>query len=712
MSLSFLVPLFLLGLAGIVVPIVVHLTRKQRKNVVAFPSLMFLRKIPFQEQRRRRVQHWFLLALRALALALLALAFARPFVDETEAGLASGSGPREVVVLLDQSYSMGIGDRFADGVDAARAAFDGLGPLDRASLVLFGQGARVVARSTSDRLRLRAALDTAAVGSGVTRFGPALKVAQTILEESELPGGEVLLVSDFPRNGWSGDEGVRLPAGAVVRTLDVGAALPENLLVADVALTRQAVNGRERVTPTARVARRGGTEPVTVPVVLELDGQEFQTREVTLAPGGVETVLFDPFTLSRPHTRGAVRLPPDALEADDERRFVVSPGSALNLLVVQGAAAERDASLYLERALAISEEGRFDVRVRRQDVVRPADLEDAHVVVLNDTRLDGASADRLRGFVEAGGGVLLAAGPAASWPSSAADLLPGTLGPVEDRGEGRGGRLGFLEYGHPIFEAFSGPRSGDFTGARFFRARDFTPADSVDVLARFDDGSVALAERRVGRGSFMVWTSTLDSYWSDLALQPVFLPFVHRLVEHASGRADVLPWFLAGQVVDLADRTALETAGLVSPEAAGLTGEADAVALTPSGSTLPLPAGEMGPRYLPLEERGFYTVRPPGTDPDRPFVIAVNVDLSESNLEPLDPEELVARVVGGPADGSAGSGFTDGTELRREDQERRQSVWRWLLVAAFALLVGETLLSNWVSRRGEGAAAGAAGGPR
>lgn len=93
MSLTFLVPLFLLGVAGIVVPIVVHLTRRQRRNVVHFPSLMFLEKIPYQEQRRRRIQHWFLLSLRALALALLALAFARPFMDSSEIGLGAAGGP-------------------------------------------------------------------------------------------------------------------------------------------------------------------------------------------------------------------------------------------------------------------------------------------------------------------------------------------------------------------------------------------------------------------------------------------------------------------------------------------------------------------------------------------------------------------------------------------------------------------------------------------
>ncbi len=171
---TFLVPLFLLGVAGVAIPIVVHLTRRQRRNVVHFPSLMFLEKIPYQEQRRHRIQHWFLLSLRALALALLAFAFARPFVDQSELGPGTASGPREVVLLIDQSYSMAIGNQLDQAKIEARQIFDQLGPLDRASLVVFSRGAKVVSRSTSVRFRLGAALDTVDVSSGSTRYGPAL----------------------------------------------------------------------------------------------------------------------------------------------------------------------------------------------------------------------------------------------------------------------------------------------------------------------------------------------------------------------------------------------------------------------------------------------------------------------------------------------------------------------------------------------------------
>jgi hypothetical protein len=698
MSLALLVPLFLLGLAGVVVPIVLHLTRRQRRNVVQFPSLMFLERIPYQEQRRRRIHYWFLLSLRALALALVAVAFARPFFEQDTLGLGASSGPREVVVLIDQSYSMEIGDHFERALDEARRIFNELGPLDRASLVMFGQGARVVTRSTADRSQLTRALDTVRVGSSVTRFGPALKVAQTILEESGLPGGEVFLLTDFQRTGWTGDEGVHLPPGSKVTPIQIGEDISDNIQVTDVSLAREALSGRERVTPTARLARRGGEQPEEVMVSLEIDGQELQSRPVTIPPNGSATVTFQPFTLSQPHTRGSVRVPSDDLSADDARHFVVSPGTALSMLVVEGGSAALDASLYLQRALAISEGRRFDVAFRRTNAVRPQDLDGTAGVIVNDANVDGASAERLRGFVEEGGGLMLVLGPSSGWPASAENMLPGRIGQVQDRLQGRGSRLGFLEYGHPIFEAFSGPRSGDFTGARFFRARDFMPADSSTVLARFDDGSVALAELRYGRGTVLVWTSALDNFWNDLALQPVYLPFVHRMAEYVGGRTEALPWFVAGQVVDLADPKALETAGLVSVEAAGLAEGLDQVALTPSGQSVRLPVRD-GPRYLLLGERGFYMVRAPGSNPDRPFVIAVNVELEESNLARIDAQELVAQVGTAAVGPDSGGDFEQAIEMRMEDLERRQSLWRWILIAAFSLFVGETLISNWISRK-------------
>ncbi|MGD2067950.1 MAG: BatA domain-containing protein [Gemmatimonadota bacterium] len=713
MPLRFLVPAFLAGLAALAIPVLVHLTRKRRAETMPFPSLMFLEKVPYREESRRRIHHWLLLLLRAAAVVLIVAAFARPLVDDPDLAAGATGGPREVVVLVDRSYSMAVGDHWERAVEAARVAVDDLGPLDRASVVFFDGGAEAAVRSSADPARLRAALDTAHLSDRATRYGPGLKLAQSILEESELPGRELVLVGDFQRAGWTGEEGVRLPAGTVVTPVPLAGEAPPNRAVADVQLARETFQGRERVVATARLTRTGGQEAEEVEVALEVDGREVDRSTVSMPPSGAVPVTFQPFTLAERHTRGTVRLPDDALPGDDAFHFVLSPGEALRVEILDDAGGDGASSLYLTRALRVSPGGgtgrsAFDVRVRRGGAVGAAEVADADVVIVNDRPVPPTSARALRDFVEGGGGLIVVLGERASWPAEVDAVLPGAPGPAADRGAGsaggRGGRLGHLDYDHPVFEIFRGPRNGDFTGARFFRARALRVTDdpAVRVLARYDDGAAALVERTVGDGRVLVWTSTLDAYWNDLALQPVFLPFVHGMVRHASGRREALPAFTAGQVIDVSDARAMETAGLGETAEVLAAGE-ERVALTPRGASLTLAAQGgiegVGPRFLELEERGFYRVRPPGADDVRPLAVAVNVDPGEADLTPLDPVEVAASLTVGQAGDAAAAPAREGAAaegLRLEDRERRQSLWRFLLVGAFALLALETVLSNRV----------------
>lgn len=205
---SFLTPLFLVGLAGLAIPVILHLIQKERKNVVQFPSLMFLRRIPYQSVQRRRIRHWLLLVMRLAALALIVMAFARPFLRRTEL-VAGATGAREVVVLLDRSYSMGYGGKWAQAIAAAQSTINGLNASDRGSIVLFASTTEVALRSAADKGRLLAAVAGVQPGAGSTKYGPALKLAGSILSESALPRREAVLITDFQRGGWQGGEGWR-----------------------------------------------------------------------------------------------------------------------------------------------------------------------------------------------------------------------------------------------------------------------------------------------------------------------------------------------------------------------------------------------------------------------------------------------------------------------------------------------------------------------
>src|SRR5688500_1006947 len=103
---SFIAPLFFAALAALVIPVLIHLIQREKKQIQRFPSLMFIQRVPYKSVQRRRIHNWLLLMVRLAALTLIVLAFARPFFFQDDIAQATTQGAREVVVLLDQSYSI------------------------------------------------------------------------------------------------------------------------------------------------------------------------------------------------------------------------------------------------------------------------------------------------------------------------------------------------------------------------------------------------------------------------------------------------------------------------------------------------------------------------------------------------------------------------------------------------------------------------------
>src|SRR5262247_1127096 len=133
---SFLNPLFLLGLTAVSVPVIVHLVRRTKAPRVEFPSLMFVRRVPQRTIRKRRLQNLLLLALRSLAFMLLVLSFARPYF---ESRANQNSGERANIIMLDNSMSMRYGNRFEQAKARARSIIDQTGGQEKIALLTFGQ---------------------------------------------------------------------------------------------------------------------------------------------------------------------------------------------------------------------------------------------------------------------------------------------------------------------------------------------------------------------------------------------------------------------------------------------------------------------------------------------------------------------------------------------------------------------------------------------
>lgn len=687
MPLVFLVPAILAGLVALVVPVVLHLRRRERERPMKFPSLMFLQRVTITTARRRRITDLPLLLLRASIIALAVLAFARPVVRPTP-GARPASGTRRVVVLVDRSLSMGHLAVWPAAIDSARAIINALAPGDRVAVVSFDEEASVEQPLTMDHGAAIAAIARLQPGSRGTRFGAGIRAARELLaKEADVTGGEVLVITDLQRSGAAGLAGLTLPPAVQLRAVNASPGRHGNTAITGVTVQRLAGadSVRHRLAVSMQVATTGLSAPRRARATMSVNGRITSSREVGLRTDGTASVAFDAVSLPVGGVRLVMAIDHDSLPADDVFNAVVPPESVRRVVLGVPPDLAPDETLYLQRALETGDDPALRIERRNPATLDGTALRDVAAVVLYDVAPPtGAAGTALAAWVHDGGGLVAVAGVRLAGRGPAAGILPGSARGLVDRTGDRGGVLGATALEHPIFSAFRAGGGAPLGSARFFRYARVTPTSDAQVLARFDDGLPALLERQEGSGRVVLDAMPLDATSGDFPIQPTYLPFLRGMVLYAAGSAAVPLWRTAGD-------------GWLVPTLAH-----NPVVRAPSGKLLrPGAAGAAGAMTaITLEEAGFYSVYEGQPSGDPLAIVAVNPPARESDLTQMAAGDMLVGVGQDTVQASVLSAVT------LAEAEGRQRIWRTLLLLTAVLLVVETVMA---SRGWRGAAASVAG---
>lgn len=519
---GFAAPLALLGLLALAGPILAHLLRRQRLRRSTLPTVALLERARAESDARLRVADPLLLALRLLALAMLALGLAQPYLSTAEA-FADGRRA-SLALVLDDSMSMaqrhGTSSAFDDARDRALDAIDGLADESEVAVVLAGTPARLLVPRTKDREAARLALRSLeAPGARGTDLDAAVQIGQRALAGAP-ERRRLLLLSDFaapPLARWP-------PASVAAEARRVGPdTRPENVALTEVTAAPDPTQGGAlrvrlvaRGTPgsyPARLRWRGDTRAEGVMQVQRGAGDDS-------GPGRGELVL----TLdvdSEAQALSAELLARDALPDDDRRGVLLRPPSALRVLVVRGGALRdrrRDATRFITRALEVVPR-RAQHRVVDRGAFRTTDLDDTDVVIWANARVPGVAESRaLRRWAEAGGGLFVVAGersPPRALRARLGSVLPATPGTVERREAG--------------LESVSAAGPAGLTATQVRRFFPLEARPGADVWLRVD-GAPVLVLGSPGEGRSALLGLDLGLGDSDLPLQPGFVPLLDALL--------------------------------------------------------------------------------------------------------------------------------------------------------------------------------------
>lgn len=673
-------PLLLLGLSALAVPVMVHLAQRQERDGRRFPSLMFLRQIPFQARRHRTLRDPWLLLLRCLALALLVLGFAAPYLERAAAPAASSES--DLVLVLDRSYSMSADGHWNAARQAVLDRVDSLEPGQRAALVAFDDRAEVVQALTGDAVALRSALDTVQPGSNGTRFGAGLAEAGRALNEGSARTGTLVLISDLQTSGASDLGALSLDPEVTLEVVPVTGPVGANAAIMSARLVNSASLPSDLGTDLEVVVRNTGDAALQAgELSLELDGRRVESRTLELAVGGSQTVVL-PLSVARDQPLDVrLRLGADAVAADNTHNLILPPRGALRVALIEAAEPVTAGGLFISEALRLARSPEVSLRRLSPGALNPAALSDTQVIIWNAVSLPtGPAAEALSAFVTGGGGLLVVAARDAgsAWP----DYLPGQLGPRRSAdAEG----LGVLadEAGGAIASAFAGDMGAALDGVRVWAYRSLQATTPDQVPLRLEDGAPLLAGREHGAGRAMVLTSALDTGWNSLPLEPGFPPLLQAAVRWLANWTQVPGAYRSGSVADL------RAHAVITPGAADwlsyLAEQGQVVVEMPEGGARRLRAGQA---LLPIAEAGIYEAhRADGVAPA--LRIAVNADRSESMFEPLDAADLVRRV--------ARRSITASAQATGPEPDAESPVGLYLLAVALALLLLESGISNRLS---------------
>ncbi len=695
---SLLFPLYILGAAAIALPILLHRRRQKPDQKTSFSSLMFLEATPPRVKTRSRLENLLLLFLRCLAFLLLALCFARPFMPSRDETQGSGLG-RRVVLLVDVSASMR-----RDGLDVALKervtnVLQGLAPDGRLAVMTFSNNTRrlvdfeeIEALDANQRLELVVRrLAGVTPGWGGSDLGKALVAAAEEIAEDEAregmavpPGGRVRLLSDMQNgsvledlNTFSWPTGVEV----VLDPLEASEASNAGLHLAAFNPSSAALGeGRIRV----RV-RNSGDSSVEQFSLCWLGGGDGEDTSLNVyVPAGKSRVVLAP---EKPVPGASVlRLSGDAHDFDN--RLFIAPQLArrVNILYLSSDSEEGpDGSLFYLRKVFQPNRHLIPRVTAWKPQSFPEDLraKDVHLAVAESPLSEG-NLQPLRHYLAAGRTLLFILNDEAD--AGALQRLmkdPGEAQPpdhsavVRNSGDEDYRLIEQLDVRHPVLSAFAEPRFRDFTKVHFWKYRKWKEAafPSARILARFDNGDPAIAEIPVGAGNVLVLTSGWRPQDSQLAVSTKFVPLLFSILERSAG-------YLSDEM-RIATGTPLRLPQ--EPRPLGV--------VLPDGRRVPVVKGQE--TFLGTDKPGIYQLET--TEGEVPF--AVNIPPEESRTLSMNPDRLEQLGVVFP--GSTAKAPTEEAGNAHQpyvEIEKRQKIWKWLLLSAFFVFLLETYVAGRMTR--------------
>lgn len=704
---SFLNPLYLIGLSALVVPVIIHLINLRKPERMPFSTIAFFEQLQKSTIKKIKIKEFLLLAIRLLAITFLVLGLSRPFLKPELQNAGSGNTPILYGILVDNSPGMAQIDEKGPYLEQAKQFVSRIINEANASdrfIILNSNGqplnSNILSRESAEQW-----VQKLKVMNKGDFIGPRLESLYTDLSKSGFDRVVMYWLSDaqktqimkaiknklFRASGRSGKVPVPL------RFIRIGNKASGNVAITDLSLSNSILVKGKPAQITATVKNFSSQPIFNNFISLKIHNKITGQYSLNLSPKQSKKFMFEVPADTQSFVTGAIVLDGDTYKFDDTRYFSIKMPKRQSVLLVTPpeTPVSKENHGFLYQALKAGEETNSQVKVNRITIDRlnSQAWQSNDVIILNGLRdIPDYLLPALKKYVQSGHGLII-------FPSVKASLSDyNRLLSVLNAGryDGFQGSYGSfqkiasfanLTEGHPILNGIFKIKKDEKIRVELpnlYYYWIYKPNESVGsaTVLKSNLNDPLLSEQKSGNGIVMISSLGMNPGWSTFPANALFAPVLLRAVLFASSsESGGLQKFTLGKTFE---ETIPYQVGSVEIKLNNETVK-PIINTVNDGQKISYPAEEWSPGLAEIQTE------------NKKNIVAVNQDIMESDFATLTNKDLEKLV----KSDLLSTKVIDAARMnsRELDQEIRSAgfgteIWNWFIWAGLFCLILEIVVAK------------------
>ena len=485
--------------------------------------MRFLKEVKEETSNRSKLRNLLVLLMRALAISMLVLAFAQPFIPLTD---DVKSGKKAVGIYVDNSFSMSALSRdlalIEQGKRRGLDIVNAYNEDDRFQVLtndFLGKNQRLL-----DKEEARAAIEEIDISARTRLMSSVLQRFDQSASGSDIDHRFAYLISDFQR--YSYDLESNLDTTVEVALVPLQSVREKNISI-DSAWFEAPVQMLNQANPLLVKLKNHGDETIeNVRLSLEYNGELKPVGQLNIP---ALSSVIDTIHISVQNTgwqSAVLQITDYPVQFDDTYHMSFYVDEAVNVLIVN----DKDKSKYLKAAFqGISY---FHVSESNIGSLDYSSFGNYDLVVCNQwNRFTTGASSELESYIRKGGNVLVFPGPSIDI-GSYNNFLEKTLKIKVDSFSKKSRAVNLINTDEFVFQnVYENNRSNlklPAVSGSFITRR--SASASYELLMRFRDGLPYLMKKSLEKGNVYFCASPLDSKWNSLSQSAeIFVPMLFRM---------------------------------------------------------------------------------------------------------------------------------------------------------------------------------------